>query len=171
MDTSPKSHPFSGYAETMHAVIESPRNVAMLLLGASAGLPIMLVYQVLSIWLREADVSRSTIGFFVWVGFAYSLKFLWAPLVDRVRIPGFSAWLGNRRGWTLFAILGTALAMFAMSLQNPAEDLQPLRSARCSLLFLPQLWISAWMRGGLIIRPMLNKPWSAPFISWVIASV
>ena len=116
----------------MHAVIESPRNVAMLLLGASAGLPIMLVYQVLSIWLREADVSRSTIGFFVWVGFAYSLKFLWAPLVDRVRIPGFSAWLGNRRGWTLFAILGTALAMFAMSLQNPAEDLQTV--AVCAVL-------------------------------------
>lgn len=132
MDTSPKSHPFSGYAETMHAVIESPRNVAMLLLGASAGLPIMLVYQVLSIWLREADVSRSTIGFFVWVGFAYSLKFFWAPLVDRVRIPGFSAWLGNRRGWTLFAILGTALAMFAMSLQNPAEDLQTV--AVCAVL-------------------------------------
>ena len=83
----------------------------------------MLVYQVLSFWLREADVSRSTIGFFVWAGFAYSLKFLWAPLVDRIKIPGFSSWLGNRKGWTLFAILGTALAMFAMSQQNPSVDL------------------------------------------------
>lgn len=98
----------------------------------SAGLPIMLVYQVLSIWLREADVSRSTIGFFVWVGFAYSLKFLWSPLVDRFSIPGFSRWLGNRRGWTLFAILGTALAMFAMSKQSPAEDLQAV--AVCAVL-------------------------------------
>lgn len=104
----------------------------MLFLGASAGLPIMLVYQVLSIWMREADVSRSTIGFFVWVGFAYSLKFLWAPLVDRVRIPGFSNWLGNRRGWTLFAILGTALAMWGMSLQDPAKDLEAL--AVCAVL-------------------------------------
>jgi len=127
-----KSHPFEGYGEIFKATFESPRNAAMLLLGASAGLPIMLVYQVLSIWLREADVSRSTIGFFVWVGFAYSLKFLWAPLVDRVRIPGFSKWLGNRRGWTLFAVLGTALAMFAMSQQDPTQDLQAI--AVCAVL-------------------------------------
>ena len=132
MDTPKKPHPFSGYKETLGSVLESPRNAAMLFLGASAGLPIMLVYQVLSIWMREADVSRSTIGFFVWVGFAYSLKFLWAPLVDRLRIPGFSAWLGNRRGWTLFSILGTALAMFAMSQQDPATDLQTV--AVCAVL-------------------------------------
>lgn len=125
-------NPFSGYGEIFKTAISSPRNAAMLCLGASAGLPIMLVYQVLSIWMREADVSRSTIGFFVWVGFAYSLKFIWAPLVDRLRIPGFSAWLGNRRGWTLFAILGTALAMFAMSKQDPAADLQAV--AVCAVL-------------------------------------
>ena len=128
MDQDSKSipktkHPFSGYSEIFRQIFESPRNAAMLCLGASAGLPIMLVYQVLSFWLREADVSRSTIGFFVWAGFAYSLKFLWAPLVDRIKIPGFSSWLGNRKGWTLFAILGTALAMFAMSQQNPSVDL------------------------------------------------
>lgn len=121
-----------GLSVTLKNIARSPRNLAMLFLGASAGLPIMLVYQVLSIWMREADVSRSTIGFFVWVGFAYSLKFLWAPLVDRVRIPGFSNWLGNRRGWTLFAILGTALAMWGMSLQDPAKDLETL--AVCAVL-------------------------------------
>ena len=117
-------NPFAGYGEILSDAFTSPRNAAMLLLGASAGLPIMLVYQVLSIWLREADVSRSTIGFFVWVGFAYSLKFIWAPLVDRVPIPGFSKWLGNRRGWTLFAILGTAVAMFAMSQQDPTVGVE-----------------------------------------------
>ena len=127
-----KRNPFTGYKDTLRATLESPRNAAMLLLGASAGLPIMLVYSVLSIWLREAGVSRSTIGFFVWVGFAYSLKFLWAPLVDRVKIPGFSKWLGNRRGWTLFAVLGTALAMFAMSQQDPVKDLQSI--AVCAVL-------------------------------------
>jgi len=117
-------NPFAGYSKILAEAFTSPRNAAMLLLGASAGLPIMLVYQVLSIWLREAEVSRSTIGFFVWVGFAYSLKFIWAPLVDRVRIPGFSKWLGNRRGWTLFAILGTAFAMFAMSQQDPTVGVE-----------------------------------------------
>ena len=116
----------------MGDAFSSPRNAAMLFLGASAGLPIMLVYAVLSFWLREAGVSRSAIGFFVWAGFAYSLKFLWAPLVDRVRIPGFSKWLGNRRGWTLFAIFGTAIAMFAMSQQDPTSDLQTV--AVCAVL-------------------------------------
>ena len=135
METSKQSasrNPFAGYVDIMGDAFSSPRNAAMLFLGASAGLPIMLVYQVLSIWLRDSDVSRSTIGFFVWVGFAYSLKFLWAPLVDRVQIPGFSKWLGNRRGWTLFAIFGTALAMFAMSQQDPKADLQAV--AVCAVL-------------------------------------
>lgn len=130
--TAPDPRTKPRFSETLSHIVQSPRNLAMLLLGASAGLPIMLVYQVLSIWMREADVSRSTIGFFVWVGFAYSLKFLWAPLVDRVRIPGFSRWLGNRRGWTLFAILGTALAMWGMSVQDPAQDLAAV--AVCAVL-------------------------------------
>jgi len=110
----------------------SRKMAAMLGLGFSAGLPIMLVYQVLSAWLREADVSRTAIGFFVWVGFAYSLKFLWAPMVDRFKIPGFSHWLGNRRGWTLFAILGTGLSMLAMSFQDPFSNLANV--AVCAVL-------------------------------------
>ena len=113
-------------------IVKSRKMAAMLALGFSAGLPIMLVYTTLSAWLREAEVSRTEIGFFIWVGFAYSLKFLWAPLVDRIRVPGFSAWLGNRRGWTLFATLGTALAMFAMSQQDPVKDLQSV--AVCAVL-------------------------------------
>ena len=104
-------------------IFASRKMAAMLALGASAGLPILLVYTVLSLWLREAGVSRTTIGFFVVVGFAYSLKFLWAPLVDRIKIPGFSALLGKRRGWTLFAILATALSMLAMSFQDPSANL------------------------------------------------
>jgi len=113
-------------------IFASRKMAAMLALGASAGLPILLVYKVLSAWLREADVSRSTIGFFVIVGFAYSLKFLWAPLVDRVAIPGFTKLLGKRRGWILFSILGTSLAMVAMSFQNPANDLASV--ALCAAL-------------------------------------
>ncbi len=104
-------------------IFASRKMAAMLALGASAGLPILLVYTVLSAWLREAGVSRSAIGFFVVVGFAYSLKFLWAPLVDRIKIPGFSDLLGKRRGWTLFAILGTGLSIFAMGFQDPTSNL------------------------------------------------
>ncbi len=104
-------------------IFASRKMAAMLALGASAGLPILLVYTVLSAWLRESGVSRSAIGFFVVVGFAYSLKFLWAPLVDRIKIPGFSELLGKRRGWTLFAILATGLSMFAMGFQDPTANL------------------------------------------------
>jgi len=64
-------------------ILTSRKMAAMLALGFSAGLPIMLVFKTLSFWLRDAGVSRSAIGFFVWAGFAYSLKFLWAPLTER----------------------------------------------------------------------------------------
>lgn len=113
-------------------IFASRKMAAMLALGFCAGLPIMLVYTVLSAWLREAGVSRTAIGFFVWVGFAYSLKFLWAPIVDRFRIPGFSVWLGNRRGWTLFAILATSIAMLAMGFQDPTISLSNI--AVCAVL-------------------------------------
>lgn len=113
-------------------IIGNRKSLAMLALAFSAGLPILLVYTVLSAWLREAGVSRTAIGFFVWVGFAYSLKMLWAPLVDRCKVPGFSRWLGNRRGWTLLAIFGTALSMIAMSFQDPGQDLAGV--ALCAVL-------------------------------------
>jgi len=74
-----------------------PRILSMLLLGFSAGLPFYLVFQSLSAWLRQAHIQRSTIGMFAWVGLAYSLKFLWAPIVDRVPIPLLSRLLGEHR--------------------------------------------------------------------------
>lgn len=113
-------------------IFSSRKSFAMLGLAFSAGLPILLVYTVLSAWLREAGVSRTAIGFFVWVGFAYSLKMLWAPLIDRFKVPGFSKWLGNRRGWTLLSIFGTAAAMLAMAFQDPAQDLAGV--ALCAVL-------------------------------------
>ena len=113
-------------------VFASRKMAAMLGLGFSAGLPILLVYTVLSAWLRESGASRSTIGFFVVVGFAYSLKFIWAPLVDRLKIPGFSKLLGNRRAWILFSALGTALAILSMSFQDPSKDLVSV--AFCAVL-------------------------------------
>ena len=69
----------------------------MLALGFSAGLPAVLVFDVLSLWLRASGVSLEAIGFFSLVGLAYSLKFLWAPLVDRVQLPILSIHLGRRR--------------------------------------------------------------------------
>ncbi|MGD8430368.1 MAG: AmpG family muropeptide MFS transporter, partial [Ectothiorhodospiraceae bacterium] len=76
MSASPR---LNGWSE-MARVYLRPRVVTMLVLGFSAGLPFMLVFGTLTAWLREAEVSRSTIGFFSWVGITYSIKVLWAPI-------------------------------------------------------------------------------------------
>src|SRR2546425_8333943 len=75
----------------------------MLLLGFSAGLPLLLVFGTLSFWLREAGIDRTTIGYLSWVGLAYAFKWVWSPLVDRMPLPLLTRWLGRRRGWLLFA--------------------------------------------------------------------
>ena len=64
-----------------------PKTLAMLLLGFSSGLPFYLVGNTFGYWLREEHTSLTAIGFLSWVGIAYSLKFLWAPLLDRVDLP------------------------------------------------------------------------------------
>jgi PAT family beta-lactamase induction signal transducer AmpG len=71
------------------------------LLGFSAGLPFLLVFSTLTAWLRDEGVARTAIGFFAWVGLTYSLKVLWAPVVDRLRLPLLTPLLGQRRGWIL----------------------------------------------------------------------
>jgi PAT family beta-lactamase induction signal transducer AmpG len=65
----------------------NPSVLAMLFLGFSAGLPFMLVFSTLSAWLREAGIERATIGMLSWVGIIYSVKFFWAPVVDRLELP------------------------------------------------------------------------------------
>ena len=78
-----------------------PATLRMLLLGFSAGLPLLLVLGTLSFWLREAGIDRTTIGYLSWVGLAYAFKWVWAPLVDRLPIPLLTRWLGRRRSWLL----------------------------------------------------------------------
>ena len=97
-----------------------PRVLSMLFLGFSAGLPFFLVFSTLSAWLRQAGVERSTIGMLSWVGILYSIKFVWAPVVDRVRPPFLHRFLGRRRGWMLLAQLGIAVGLFKLSLSDPA---------------------------------------------------
>ncbi len=96
-----------------------PRMLSMLLLGFSAGLPFYLVFQTLSAWLRQAHVERSTIGMLAWVGTMYSLKFLWAPIVDRVHLPLLTRVLGRRRSWMLLAQFGIATCLVNLSLCDP----------------------------------------------------
>src|SRR5436853_5145651 len=85
----------------------------MLLLGFSSGLPFFLVGNTFGYWLRDEHTSLTAIGFLSWVGIAYSLKFLWAPLMDRVDLPLFKR-LGHRRGWMMFSQIVVGLALCAM---------------------------------------------------------
>ena len=68
-------------------VYRHPRVLAMLFLGFSAGLPFLLIFSTLSVWLREADISRTEIGFFSWIGITFSIKVVWAPIIDRTPLP------------------------------------------------------------------------------------
>jgi PAT family beta-lactamase induction signal transducer AmpG len=90
-----------------------PKTLTMFLLGFSSGLPFYLVGNTFGYWLRDEHTSLTAIGFLSWVGIAYSLKFLWAPLMDRVDLPLFNR-LGHRRGWMMFSQIVIGLALCAM---------------------------------------------------------
>jgi len=108
------------------ALYVQPASIRMLLLGFSAGLPLLLVLGTLSFRLREAGIDRSTIGYLSWVGLAYGFKWVWAPLVDRMPLPLLTRWLGRRRSWLLLSQLVMALGLVGMAVNDPALLLAPL---------------------------------------------
>ncbi|MCB2053243.1 MAG: MFS transporter [Geminicoccaceae bacterium] len=99
------------------------RVIAILFLGFSSGLPIMLVATTLSTWLAEEGVSKSTIGLFGFVFVPYTIKFIWAPLIDRMPLPPFTTLLGRRRGWMLFTQLCLVGAIWGLGRTEPGVDL------------------------------------------------
>jgi len=108
-----------------HGIVDffQRRVLVMLALGFSAGLPNLLIFDTLSAWLRDEGVSLAVIGFFSLATLAYSAKFLWAPLVDRTRIPVLTGWLGHRRSWMLAAQIAIMIGLWLISGQSPAESL------------------------------------------------
>ena len=94
--------------------------VALFILGISSGLPILLVFGTLSAWLREAGVERATIGFLSWAGLSYGFKFIWAPLVDHLKIPLLFPLLGKRRSWMLLSQLMVIGAIIWMASFDPS---------------------------------------------------
>src|SRR6201984_3602849 len=99
----------------MHRIADylRPKTLTMLLLGFSSGLPFFLVGNTFGYWLRDEHTSLTAVGFLSWVGIAYSLKVLWAPLMDRLDLPLFKR-LGHRRGWMMFSQILVGLALCAM---------------------------------------------------------
>ncbi len=99
-----------------------PRVITMLFLGLSAGIPILLIFSSLSLWLREAGIERSAVTFFSWAALGYSFKFVWAPLVDRLPIPLLTHWLGRRRAWMLVSQSSIIAAILWMASTDPASS-------------------------------------------------
>lgn len=98
------------------------RILIILLLGFSSGLPLLLVFSTLSIWLKFEEVSLTAIGLFSLVRTPYTFKFLWAPIIDKLELPILTKWLGRRRGWALVTQLALMASIFGLAVTNPAEN-------------------------------------------------
>lgn len=106
----------------LHVYTKAPA-LRMFFLGFSSGLPLLLVLGTLSFWLREAGIELSTIGMVTWVGLAYGFKWLWAPLVDKLRIPFLTFLMGRRRSWLLFSQCVVLCSLLAMGFTDPQKNL------------------------------------------------
>src|SRR5690606_34138612 len=98
--------------------LRRPKVLAMLLLGFSSGLPLYLVGNTMGYWMRENGSELSAIGFLSWVGLAYTLKFLWAPVIDKTNVPLLGR-LGHRRGWMVLSQIVVALGLAGMAVVQP----------------------------------------------------
>jgi PAT family beta-lactamase induction signal transducer AmpG len=111
--------PRPSIADTL-AVYLKPRVLIVLFLGFSAGLPLALSGATLRVWLRESGISLETIGLFALVGTPYTIKFLWAPVVDALDVPLLARLFGRRRGWLLLSQALLIAAIVLLAFCNPA---------------------------------------------------
>lgn len=105
------------------SVYKKPATLRMLFLGFSSGLPLLLVLGTLGFWLRESGVDLKTIGFMSWVGLCWGMKWLWAPLVDCLRLPYLTRAFGRRRAWLFSAQIGLMISLGVLAFVNPAREL------------------------------------------------
>ena len=99
------------------------RVLRLLFLGFSSGLPILLIFSTLSLWLKSAGIDRSTITFFSWAGLAYGFKFIWAPLIDRIPVPFLSKNFGHRKSWLLITQLIIMSLLVLISFTDPVKNI------------------------------------------------
>src|SRR5689334_14704298 len=122
MTATPESAPAPATPSTWDsiAVYLRPRVLIVMFLGFSSGLPLALTGTTLQIWSTQSNVDLKTIGFFTLVGTPYTLKFLWAPIVDAVDVPILSRLLGRRRGWLVFSQLLLMATIVFLAFCDPA---------------------------------------------------
>src|SRR6476659_6898256 len=135
------------------AVYLQRRVLIVLLLGFSSGLPLALSGSTLLVWMRESGVDLGTIGLFALVGTPYTLKFLWAPLVDALHVPLFTRAFGRRRGWLLFSQLLLIVAILLLAMTDPARS--PFASRACPRASRPPAWRP-------MSPPIASACWSRP---------
>ena len=129
--TSIAPKPRASFREGLSVYLQR-RVLIVLLLGFSSGLPLALSGSTLLVWMREFGVDLGTIGLFALVGTPYTLKFLWAPLVDALHVPLFTRAFGRRRGWLVFSQLLLIVSILLLALTDPARS--PLFVALGALL-------------------------------------
>ena len=102
----------------LRTALGNRKTAIMLIFGFAAGLPYTLLIGTLNAWLGEWEIDLATIGVLSWIGLAYAFKFLWSPLVDRVRLPGLEK-LGRRRSWLLLCQVLLTLTFFGLAMSDP----------------------------------------------------
>ncbi len=112
------------------------RQIVILLLGFSSGLPLLLTGGTLAIWMKEEGITNTAIGLFVLVGLPYNLKFLWAPIIDHVGLPGLTRWLGRRRSWMVVIQLLLMVAVVFLGTLSPTSSLEIMVFAAFAVAFL-----------------------------------
>lgn len=112
-----------------------PESLIMLFLGFSAGLPYVLIFSSLSLWLSRAGVDVGQITMLYWAGMLFATKFIFAPFIDRLKLPVLTRMLGRRRGWMILSQLGIFLSLLGMGLQDPLQHLGYLALLAISLAF------------------------------------
>lgn len=123
--TDTTHNPPQSWDESLRAFLH-PRVITMLFFGFSAGIPLLLIFSSLSLWLGEAGVERKAVTFFSWAALGYSFKFVWAPLIDKLPLPLLTRTLGRRRAWMLVSQLFIMLAIVLMGSINPASSQENL---------------------------------------------
>ena len=102
-----------GWGEAL-TVYLTPRQLIILVMGFASGLPLLLTLTTLSYWLSTVNVDKTSIGLFLLVGTPYTYKFLWSPVMDRIRLPVLGPLMGQRRSWLLVVQILLAVSVFAM---------------------------------------------------------
>ncbi|MEQ9021529.1 MAG: MFS transporter, partial [Pseudomonadales bacterium] len=122
----------------MRAIFYSPltaKVLSLFFLGFAAGIPILLIFSTLSLWLNEAGVSKSEVTYFSWAALGYSFKFIWAPIVDKLPLPLLTKAFGRRRGWLLLSQTAVVFSILLMSSIDPIYGLSAMAFAAVLLGF------------------------------------